>query len=49
MMERLNEAMKQGYLTPLKDFSKSRSTLGNKMLNTKTCMETPRDSTSSKY
>lgn len=49
MMERLNEAMKQGYLTPLRDFNQSRSTLNNKLLNTKTCMETPRDSARSKY
>jgi hypothetical protein len=50
MMDRLNEAMRQGYLTPIKDFKgQSRSCLGKKLLNTKSCMETPRDSTRSKY
>lgn len=49
MMDRLNEAMKQGYLTPLKDFTKSRTNLNSKLLNTKTCMESPRESARSKY
>ena len=50
MMESLNDALKKGYLTPLKDVTlRSGSTLRNKMLNTKSCMETPRDSTRSKY
>ena len=50
MMERLNDAMKKGYLTPLKDVTlRSGSTLRNKMLNTKSCMETPRESNRSKY
>jgi hypothetical protein len=36
MMDRLNEAMRQGYLTPLEDFKNSRSALNSKLLNAKT-------------